>query len=65
MKSQIFYEKNFQIKPDEEYPEWLWTLNTGPPKTLDELDPETKEYWKKLRKINLRRNNTLSKLRKF
>lgn len=56
---------NFQIKPDSEYPEWLWSVHVGPPKTLEELDINTKAYWKKIRQMALRRNNQLMKLRKF
>lgn len=54
-----------QIKDDSEYPEWLWQINTGSAPTLDELDPETKQYWRKLRKLALQRNNKLSKLKRF
>jgi len=57
--------EDIKIKPDSEYPDWLWSLHTGPPKTLSELDPDTKGYWRKLRTEALRRNNQLSKLRKF
>lgn len=53
------------IKPDSEYPEWLWTLRTGPPPTLEELDPDSKEYWRKIRTLGMKRNNKLSKLKKF
>lgn len=57
--------EDVKIKPDHEYPDWLWTLNTGRPVALEEMDPETKQYWRKLRKIALRRNNQMSKLKKF
>jgi len=57
--------EDVKIKPDSEYPDWLWTIHTGPPKKLEELDPETKQYWRKLRQVALRRNNQLQKLRKF
>jgi len=42
-----------ELRPESEYPDWLWTLRTdrgSPP--LDELDPDTWEYWIKLHKIN-------------
>jgi large subunit ribosomal protein L54 len=55
----------FQLKPKEEYPDWLWTINVGKPLTLEQLDPETKQYWRKLRKLGLKRNNQLAKLRRF
>ncbi|XP_049644671.1 39S ribosomal protein L54, mitochondrial [Suncus etruscus] len=53
------------LKPDSEYPEWLFQMNLGPPKTLEELDPESREYWRLLRKQNIWRNNRLSKGQKF
>ncbi|ELV09286.1 39S ribosomal protein L54, mitochondrial [Tupaia chinensis] len=53
------------LKPDAEYPEWLFQMNVGPPKKLEELDPETREYWRLLRKQNIWRHNRLSKSRKF
>lgn len=40
-------------------------MNVGPPRTLEELDPETREYWRLLRKHNIWRHNRLSKNRKF
>ncbi|XP_044735437.1 39S ribosomal protein L54, mitochondrial [Chrysoperla carnea] len=64
--SNIFKEgKDIELKPDSEYPEWLWKLNIGKPLTLDELDPETKQYWRKLRKMGLKRNNQLAKVKKL
>ncbi|XP_049732363.1 39S ribosomal protein L54, mitochondrial [Elephas maximus indicus] len=53
------------LKPDAEYPEWLFQMNVGPPKKLEELDPETHEYWRLLRKHNIWRHNRLSRNRKF
>lgn len=43
----------------------LFQLNLGPPKKLHELDPETWEYWKRLRKENIWRFNRLHKGKKF
>ncbi|KAH8358221.1 hypothetical protein KR084_008380 [Drosophila pseudotakahashii] len=57
--------EDVKIKPDAEYPEWLWSLNTERIIPLDELDPNSKQYWRRLRKLALRRNNQLSKLKKF
>lgn len=56
---------DIELKDDSEYPEWLWKLNIGKPKTLQEMDPETLEYWRKVRKMAKKRNNELARLRKF
>ncbi|KFO28864.1 39S ribosomal protein L54, mitochondrial [Fukomys damarensis] len=53
------------LKPDTEYPEWLFQMNVGPPKKLEELDPDTREYWRLLRKQNIWRENRLNRNRKF
>lgn len=61
---QILYTF-FQIKPESEYPEWLFKINVGKPPALEELDPNTKQYWRRLRKEALKRNQQLAKLRRF
>ncbi|XP_039257351.2 large ribosomal subunit protein mL54-like [Styela clava] len=38
-------EEDPELKPDSEYPEWLWSIHTGPPKTYKDYDPNTREYW--------------------
>jgi hypothetical protein len=38
---------------------------SGKAPSLEELDPDTKEYWRKVRKMGIRRQNQLSKLKKF
>uniref|UniRef100_A0A914GSP1 Mitochondrial ribosomal protein L54 n=1 Tax=Globodera rostochiensis TaxID=31243 RepID=A0A914GSP1_GLORO len=50
----INYEVNLEgpgpaIKPDSEYPEWLFKLDTEPSKELEDLDPECDgwKYWEK------------------
>ncbi|XP_068942943.1 large ribosomal subunit protein mL54 [Petaurus breviceps papuanus] len=53
------------LKPDSEYPDWLFEMNLGPPKTLEELDPESREYWRLLRKQNIWRHNKLHKNKKL
>ncbi|GBP67832.1 39S ribosomal protein L54, mitochondrial [Eumeta japonica] len=64
--SNIYIQgEDVKIGPDSEYPDWLWKLNTGRPKQLHELDPDTKEYWIKVRTAGMRRNNRLKSLRKF
>lgn len=57
--------EDIKLKPDSEYPDWLWTLNTSGPKKLEELDPETKQYWRVIRRAALKRNNTLAKVKRF
>ncbi|KAJ4434461.1 hypothetical protein ANN_23023 [Periplaneta americana] len=64
--SNLYKEgEDIKLKSDSEYPEWLWTLRTGKALTLDDLDPDTKDYWRKLRKLGMKRNNQLRKLKKF
>ncbi|KAJ8029054.1 39S ribosomal protein L54, mitochondrial [Holothuria leucospilota] len=64
--SNYFIEgKDIELKPDSEYPDWLWDLHIGPPKQLEELETNTIQYWRKLRKLNIKRNNRIAKLEKF
>ncbi|CAB3225617.1 unnamed protein product [Arctia plantaginis] len=57
--------EDVKIKDDSEYPEWLWSLNTGRAVPLEELDPSTKEYWLRVRAAGMRRNNKLRSMRRF
>ncbi|KAL7294617.1 39S ribosomal protein L54, mitochondrial [Trichogramma pretiosum] len=57
--------EDVKLKPDSEYPDWLWSIRTGPAPPLEELDPNTKEYWKRLRREGIKRQNKLKSLRKF
>ncbi|CAJ1060486.1 S ribosomal protein L54%2C mitochondrial [Xyrichtys novacula] len=54
-----------KLKPPEEYPEWLFQLKLGKPSKLHELDPDTWEYWKRLRKENIWRHNRLHRGKSF
>ncbi|KAM3875876.1 large ribosomal subunit protein mL54 [Diretmus argenteus] len=54
-----------KLKPHEEYPEWLFQLNLGPAKKLRELEPDSWEYWQRLRKENIWRNNRLQQGKKW
>lgn len=46
--------EDVKIKDDSEYPDWLWTVPLHEVK-LEELDPETHEYWAKLEELALKR----------
>ncbi|XP_076659805.1 mitochondrial ribosomal protein L54 isoform X2 [Halictus rubicundus] len=52
--------EDVKLKPDSEYPDWLWNLRTEPMK-LEDLDPNTKQYWRYLRRQGLKRNNRWAK----
>lgn len=47
------------IKPDSEYPEWLWSLSLDKGPSLEEMDPDTMEYWARKRRIAIRHKNKL------
>ena len=57
--------QDVKLGPDSDYPDWLWKINIDGPLKLEEMDPDTKQYWRKVRKMGLWRNNKLSKLKKF
>ncbi|XP_029053040.1 39S ribosomal protein L54, mitochondrial isoform X1 [Osmia bicornis bicornis] len=56
--------EEIQLKPDDQYPEWLWNIRTEPV-TLEDLDPNTKQYWRYLRKEGIRKKNKMIKHRKL
>ncbi|XP_018322991.1 39S ribosomal protein L54, mitochondrial [Agrilus planipennis] len=56
--------EDVKLKPDSEYPDWLWSIRTGPPPPLEELDRNSIEYWRRVRKMGMRRNNQLQKLKR-
>lgn len=53
------------IKPDSEYPEWLWNIRTGPPPALEDMDPNTVQYWKRVRKLALIMKNRQAATQRF
>ncbi|XP_068624169.1 large ribosomal subunit protein mL54 [Battus philenor] len=57
--------EDVKIKDDSEYPDWLWSLNTGAPPKIEDLDPNTKEYWLRVRAAGMKRNNRLKAMKKF
>ena len=49
-----------ELKPDSEYPSWLWELSVeGRGPTLDEMQPNTLEWWTRKRRIALRYKHKL------
>nr|CAG4637530.1 EOG090X0KWJ [Ceriodaphnia reticulata]SVE73336.1 EOG090X0KWJ [Ceriodaphnia reticulata] len=57
--------QDIQLKPDSEYPDWLWSLRLGKVPPLEEMDQNTLQYWRRLRKLNLRRQSRLMELRRY
>ncbi|XP_034946306.1 39S ribosomal protein L54, mitochondrial isoform X2 [Chelonus insularis] len=57
--------QDVEIKPDSEYPDWLWTIRLGPPPPLEEMDPNTKQYWRRLRAMKIGDVNRLNSLRSW
>ncbi|XP_066245962.1 large ribosomal subunit protein mL54 [Euwallacea similis] len=57
--------EDIKLAPDSEYPEWLWSIRTGPAPPLEELDPNSIEYWRRVRKMAIKQNMQLLKLKKF
>ncbi|CAJ0574293.1 unnamed protein product, partial [Mesorhabditis spiculigera] len=53
------------IKPDSEYPEWLFKLDLKPPQPLEDLDPEKDgwQYWRELRKRQMQQMRRLEQVR--
>ena len=48
-----------EIKPNSEYPDWLWNLKLGKGPTLEEMEPNTLQWWSRKRRIALRHKNKL------
>ena len=48
-----------ELKPDNEYPEWLWQLKVDGGPSLEEMKPDTMEYWSRKRRLALRFKNKL------
>eukprot|EP01134_Creolimax_fragrantissima_P003704 CFRG3704T1 len=47
------------IKPDSEYPEWLWGLLDPAVRNEGKDDPMNKKYWKSRRKELIKKQNSL------
>eukprot|EP00794_Sanderia_malayensis_P009516 gene9516-10504_t len=48
------------LKPDSDYPDWLWKLQTKP-LPLEEISKDDRLYWRRLSKMKIRRQNSLRK----
>ncbi|KAF7265555.1 mitochondrial ribosomal protein L54 [Rhynchophorus ferrugineus] len=57
--------EDIKLKPDSDYPEWLWTIRTGPPLPLEELDPNSKQYWRRIRRMGIKEQNSMLKIKKL
>lgn len=55
--SQVIYLLSYAFR--------LFQLDLGPPKKLNELEPDSREYWKLLRKEHIWRHNKLHKGKKM
>lgn len=50
-----------KLKPDSEYPEWLWTLRMDRgPVPLEELDKDSWQYWQRLQSLEKKRISKFS-----
>ncbi|KAF6775001.1 hypothetical protein AHF37_06069 [Paragonimus kellicotti] len=48
-------ENPIPLRPDSEYPQWLWSLRTDRrPPPLDELDRNTYYFWRRVRRENVK-----------
>lgn len=57
--------EDVKLGADEDYPDWLWKIRIGAPPPLEDLDPNSLEYWRRVRKMAMKRNTQLRKLKKF
>jgi hypothetical protein len=57
-----------KLKPDSEYPDWLWNLNVERNSGLGDFEPNSKEYWEQvmfkdfIRKRRLQRSANKQKM---
>ena len=49
------------LKEDSAYPDWLWTLLDSSKTPLEDILPDTKQYWRRVNKHNAHERNTLKK----
>lgn len=50
----VFSGSDAALKPDSEYPAWLFEIRLGGPPSLDELDPNDLAYWKRYDEFSLK-----------
>ncbi|XP_065570341.1 large ribosomal subunit protein mL54-like [Artemia franciscana] len=56
--------EDIKLKEDSEYPEWLWNLRLKE-KNLEDMDPETLEYWEYVRELNNIRYKRIAQTKDF
>lgn len=51
-----------ELRPASEYPDWLWSLRLDrKPLELDEIEPDTWHYWKRIHKMNHKKERLILK----
>ena len=54
-----------KLKPDSEYPDWLWTLKTERGVVpLEELEYDSEKYWRRLKELHTERKKKLRRIRR-
>ncbi|CAH8531997.1 unnamed protein product [Dicrocoelium dendriticum] len=59
----VVSEDPIPLKPDSQYPEWLWNLRTDrKPPPLNQLDRNSYQFWRRVRRDNQKRWGRLATL---
>ncbi|OWF44007.1 39S ribosomal protein L54, mitochondrial-like [Mizuhopecten yessoensis] len=55
--------EEIELKPEEEYPDWLWELRIDrKAPDLEQLEYGSYEYWAKAKKLSLKSKNAMQKM---
>lgn len=58
--------EDVKLKPDSEYPEWLFTMDVKRPKPMSyEMEAGTIEYWEQVKKEAMAKQRVLMKKKVF